>query len=206
MMLWTWRRWLVVLLMLGTLRAASPAVVSGADWDALLAGKVVVETVQHPDGFSGLRASFLVAAARERIWAVLIDYENFPKLFPDIDKMRLLAQDQYGAQVEFWVNAIVAHYHFVLYRRYEEPGRRLTWTQIAGDLKRIEGSWEIRDTPRPGVYLLVYESYVDPGGMIPTALVRLEAKRKARAMGQRLRHWLEGRPMSDTETERAREP
>lgn len=188
------RRWGTVLLMLGALLACGPAEAGGVDWDTLLAGEVVVETVKHPDGFPGLRASFTVAAGRERIWAVLIDYANFLKLFPDLDKIRVLAQDQDGAQVEIWVNAVVAHYHYVVYRRYDEPGRRLTWSRIGGDFKRLEGSWEIRDTPRPGVSLLVYESYVDIGGVIPKALVRLEAVRKAREMGQRLQHWIEGRP------------
>ena len=193
-MAWLWRRWCAALLIVGALLASSPAVAGGVDWDTLFAGEVVGETVQHPDGFPGLRTSFTVAATRERIWTVLVDYANFPKLFPDIQKMRVLAQDQYGAQVEFWVNVLVAHYHYVLYRRYEAPGRRLTWTRIAGDLKRIEGSWEIRDTPRPGVHLLVYESYVDIGGAIPRALVQLEAMRKAREMNERLRHWIEARP------------
>jgi len=196
-MIWTWRRWYAVLLILGTLLTSGHAIVDGVDWDRLLAGEVVVETVQHPDGFPGLRASFTVTAARERIWAVLVDYANFPQLFPDIQKMRVLAQDQYGAQVEFWIKAMVAHYHYVLYRRYDEPGRRLTWTRIAGDFKRIEGSWEIRDTPRPGVHLLVYESYVDIGGVVPAALLRLAATRKAREMGERLQYWIEGRPMPE---------
>lgn len=189
--------WYVALLLIGALLTSNSAVVGGVDWDTLLAGEVVVETIKHPDGFSGLRASFTVAAGRERIWAVLVDYANFPQLFPDIDKMHVLAQDQDGAQVEFWVNAVVARYHYVLYRRYDEPGRRLTWTRIGGDFKRLEGSWEIRDTPRPGVSLLVYESYVDIGGVIPKALVRLEAMRKAREMGQRLQHWIEGRPRAE---------
>ena len=196
-MMWTWRRRYAVLLMLGVLLTSGPTVVGGVDWDTLFAGEMVVETVQHPDGFSGLRASFTVTAARERIWAVLVDYANFPKLFPDIHKMRVLAQDQDGAQVEFWINAIVAHYHYVLYRHYDEPGRRLTWTRVAGDFKRIEGSWEIRDTPRPEVHVLVYESYVDISGVVPAALVRLAATRKAREMGERLRHWIEGRPMPE---------
>ena len=196
-MMWLWKGWCTVILMLGVLVASGPGVAGGVDWDTLLAGEVVVETVQHPDGFAGLRASFAVVAGREHIWAVLVDYAHFPQLFPDIDKMRVLAQDQDGAQVEFWVNAVVAHYHCVLYRRYDAPGRRLTWTRLGGDFKRIEGSWEIRDTPRPGVSLLVYESYVDIGGVIPKALVRLEARRKAREMGKRLQHWIEGRPMPE---------
>lgn len=196
-MVWLWKRWCAVFLIVGAVFASDPAVVGGVDWDTLLAGEVVIETVQHLDGFSGLRASFAVVAGRERIWAVLVDYAHFPQLFPDIDKMRVLAQDQDGAQVEFWVNAVVAHYHCVLYRRYDAPGRRLTWIRLGGDFKRIEGSWEIRDTPRPGVSLLVYESYVDIGGVMPKALVRLEAMRKAREMGQRLQHWIAGRPMPE---------
>jgi|SRR5262245_17605149 len=196
-MRWTWRRWYAGLLLAGTLLASGPTVVGSMDWDRLLAGEVVVETARHPDGLPGLRASFTVIAAREHIWAVLVDYANFPRLFPDIHQVRVLEQDQGGAQVEFWINAIVADYHYVLYRRYDEPGQRLTWTRITGDFKRIEGSWEIRDTPRPGVHLLVYESYVDLGGVIPVALVRLTATRKAREMGERLRHWIEGRPMPE---------
>ena len=205
-MMRTWRRWCTVLLIVGALLASGPAMAGSVDWDTLFAGQVVVEAVQHPDGFSGLRASFTVTAPRERIWAVLTDYTSFREIFPDIQKMHVLAQDQHGAQVEYWVNAVVTKYHYVLHRRYDEPGRRLTWTQIAGDLKRIEGGWEIRDTPRPDVYMLIYESYVDIGGVIPTALVRLEAARKTRQMSERLRNWIEGRPMPDEGADRTREP
>jgi hypothetical protein len=172
-------------------------VAGSADWAALFAGDVVVKTVQHPDGVPGLRASFVVAAPRERIWAVLLDYANFPKIFPDIHDLRVLTHDQQGAQVEYWVNAVVSKYHYVLYRHYDEPGRRLTWTRVAGDVKRMEGSWEICDTPRSDVHMLIYESYIDIGSVVPKALVRMEAMRKARKMGERLRYWIEGRPMSE---------
>jgi hypothetical protein len=77
-----------------------------------------------------------------------------------------------------------------LYRHYEKPGWRLTWRRLSGDLQRIEGSWEVRETPQPGVHLLVYESYVQVGGMMPTALIRWGAMQKAREMGQRLRQWI----------------
>jgi hypothetical protein len=173
------------------------AVAGSVDWTALFAGQVVLETVERPDGLPGLRASFVVGAPRERIWTVLLDYAHFPKIFPDIHAMRVLTHDQQGAQVEYWVKVLVSKYHYVLYRRYDEPGRRLTWTRVAGDLKRIEGSWEIYDTPRSDVQMLVYESYIDIGGVVPKVLVRAEAMRKARAMSERLRHWIEGHPMPD---------
>jgi ribosome-associated toxin RatA of RatAB toxin-antitoxin module len=183
----------LALLMPGMLLITAPPV-AGRDWAVLFAGDVVVEAVKRPDGIPGLRASFAVAAPRERIWAVLLDYANFPKIFPDIHALRVLTHDPQGDQVEYWVNAVVSKYHYVLYRHYDDPGRRLTWTRVAGDLKRMEGSWEIHDTPRSDVQMLVYESYIDIGGVVPKALVRMEAMRKAREMGERLRSWIEGRP------------
>ena len=107
-MRWTWGAACIALgLMLGMLLVPRPSV-AGSDWAALFAGDVVVEAVKRPDGVPGLRASFAVAAPRERIWAVLLDYANFPKIFPGIRDMRVLTHDQHGAQVEYWVNAVLS--------------------------------------------------------------------------------------------------
>lgn len=188
---------IALLMTLGMLLVTASAAAGSMDWTALFAGEVVVEAVQRPDGLPGLRASFAVVAPRERIWTVLLDYAHFPRIFPDIHAIRVLTNDQQGAQVEYWVKVLVSTYRYVLYRRYDEPGRRLTWTRVAGDLKRIEGSWEIHATPRSDVQMLVYESYLDIGGVVPKVLVRAEAMRKAREMSERLRHWIEGSPMPD---------
>src|SRR4030095_15809179 len=152
-MRWTWGAVCIALLMLGMLLVTRPSV-AGSDWAALFAGEVVVEAVNRPAGVPGLRASFAVAAPRERIWAVLLDYANFPKIFPDIHDMRVLTHDQQGAQVEYWVNAVLSKNHNVLYRDYDQPGRRWVCTRVSGDLKRMEGSWEIPDTPRSDVQML----------------------------------------------------
>lgn len=163
------------------------------EWRNLLAGEVITTPVSSMEGLPGMRAMFTVAASRERIWSVLVDYEHFLQIFPDLSKLRVLSQDAQGARIEYWADAVFLSLHYVLYRHYIEPGRRLTWKRVAGDLKRIEGSWEIRDTPRPGVHLLVYESYVQVGGLVPTTLVRQSALRRTREMGERLRAWIEGR-------------
>src|ERR1051326_1210807 len=113
----------MALLILGMFLVPAPALAGSVDWTALFAGDVLVEAVKRPDGIQGLRASFTIAAPRERIWATLVDYVNFTKIFPDIRDMRVLTQDQEGAQVEYWINAVISKYHYVLYRHYEEPGR-----------------------------------------------------------------------------------
>jgi ribosome-associated toxin RatA of RatAB toxin-antitoxin module len=181
------------ILLVSLLLAFSPARAAAdnkMDWEALLQGTVLVEAIENSAGLPGLRARFIVPASRERIWAVLLDYEHFPDIFAGIDKMQVLAHDASGATLEFWVDAVVKKYHYVVYRHYEKPGWRLTWRRLSGDLQRLEGSWEIRDTPERGVHLLVYESYVQVGGIIPMSLVRQSAMQKAREMGQRLRQWI----------------
>ncbi|MBM3224301.1 MAG: hypothetical protein FJZ47_10910 [Candidatus Tectomicrobia bacterium] len=190
-MRWTWR-WVCTVFLLHLLIAPAMAM-KEINWEALFAGEVEVEAVRRPDGISGLRALFTITAPRDRIWTTLLDYSNFPKMFPEIKTIRVLENTQQGAHVEYWVDAVLSEYHYVVYRRYDEPGRRLSWSRISGDVKRIEGSWEIRETPRPDVQMLVYESYVDIGGILPVALVRAEAMRRTHEMGERLRSWIEGR-------------
>jgi len=65
------------------------------------------------------------------------------------------------------------------------------------DLKRLEGSWEIHETPRADVHMLVYESYIDIGGVIPKAWCAWRRGAKSARMGERLRNWIEGRPMPE---------
>lgn len=194
-MRYAWGQWCGVAIALIMLTSTvSPAGTDTVDWETLFAGGVSIEPMQHPDGVAGLRASFMVAAPRERIWAALTDYPNFPKMFPDIHALRVLTEDERGADISYEVKALFSTYRYVLQRRYDDPGRRLTWRRLSGDLKRMEGSWEIRDTTRPTSQMVVYESYVDIGGIVPMALVRSEAMRHAQAMGERLRPWIEGQP------------
>jgi hypothetical protein len=176
---------------------AADAADTGINWNKVFAGDVIAETVQPPGGIPGVRAMFVVTAPRERIWGTLLDYDNFTKIFKGIDKIRLLESTPAGAQIEFWVDAVFKKYHYIVARRYDEPGHRLTWTRLTGDLKRLEGSWEIRDTPQPGIYLLVYESYIELTGGPPAAVLRWMALERTRDMAERLRHWIEGRPLPE---------
>lgn len=163
------------------------------DWEALNRGKVIVEEVTTVSGVPGVRALFVVKASREAIWSTLLDYDNFPKFFQGIDDIKVLERNEDGARVEFWVDAVLTDLHYILYRDYAEPKYRLTWQRVAGDLKTIQGSWQILDTDNAEKKLLIYESYVDIGFSLITWAIRQGAKRKAATMGYRLRDWLENK-------------
>jgi ribosome-associated toxin RatA of RatAB toxin-antitoxin module len=171
------------------------------EWARLLAGEVITTPVHNAEGLPGVQAKFIVTASRQRIWSVLVDYQHFTQIFPTLSKLRVLRQDAQGARVEYWADVPFFTLHYVLDRHYVVPGRLLTWSRVSGSLKRIEGTWEVRNTPRPGTYLLVYQSYVKASVLIPASLVRRQALRKAYEMGNRLRDWIEGRiaPMNGSQ-------
>ena len=137
---------------------------SSSDWERLFNGQVVVVDKENKAGIPGIQAKFVVSAPTDRIWEVLLDYDHFPEIFKGIKKMSVLHENHSGALIEFWIDAVLAELHYVLYRQYEIPRRRITWKRISGDLQAIEGSWEIRDTAKSGEKLVIYESYVRVGG------------------------------------------
>jgi len=160
------------------------------DWDSLNRGQIIVEDATNIQDVHGLRAYFIVEASAERVWDVLTDYENFAEVFKGIDKVTVLSENKHGAKVEFWVSVIFKKSHYVLHRKYEKPNELLTWKRASGDLKVIEGSWEIKTLPDSENVMLIYSSFVDIGGIIPTRLVRWHAKREVSNMAERLRSWL----------------
>lgn len=163
------------------------------DWVALNRGEVIIEEVTTVAGVPGVRAHFTVMASREEIWSTLLDYENFPIFFKGVKKLKVLEQNEKGARVEFWVNAVLMDLNYILYRDYAKPNYRLTWHRVAGDLDDIHGSWQILETENPEKKLIIYESYVDIGFSMITWAIRQGAKRKAEAMSYRLRGWLESK-------------
>ncbi len=167
------------------------------DWQALNNEKVLVDSVRDVKGIPGVRAAFTVKASREKIWATLLDYENFPLVFEGIERMNVLSNESHGARIEFWVDAVLKNLHFILFRDYVESGHKLTWQRLSGDMKDIHGSWQILDTDDPNKKLLVYESYVDIGFTVATWLIRQGAKNKAKNMAHRLREWIENEKRLD---------
>jgi len=152
---------------------------------------VAIEEIKHSSGIPGLRATFTVNASRDDIWNVLVDYDNFQKIFDGIDKIKVVSQDGTGAIVEFWIDAVIIDLNYVLRREYAEVGKRISWKRISGDLDEITGSWVISNGDKPDSYFVEYESYIDVGNFVITWIARLIAKRKARAMAVKLKSWIE---------------
>jgi ribosome-associated toxin RatA of RatAB toxin-antitoxin module len=161
------------------------------DWETLFNRQVVIEKVQNNDGIPGVKALFVVNASKEKIWNCLLNYKKFPEIFETANNFKILKNDKHGAQIEYWIDVKFKKYKYVIYREYADPFHLITWKKIKGDLERVEGSWEIIDTPHIEEKLIIFTSFVEVGGFVPTNLILWSSISKAKTMAIRLRTWLE---------------
>ena len=152
-------------------------------------GEVIVEAIEDESGLPGARAMFQIEGGRSQIWAMLNDYPSFQQMYDDIDSLRVLKEDEKGATLEIWYYTAFGKFYYVLRRNYEIPEYKLSWKRVSGDLKVIDGGWEILDAIDEKNKILIFESYVKTGGVIPAKWVRRISMNKAKKMGVWLPEW-----------------
>jgi ribosome-associated toxin RatA of RatAB toxin-antitoxin module len=85
-----------------------------------------------------------IAAAIDRVWDVIVDYERYPEFVPGVLSCRVVGGAADGARhVEYEVDLAVRRVRYVLAHREVRP-RRMDWSLVSGDLlARSDGSWEL---------------------------------------------------------------
>jgi carbon monoxide dehydrogenase subunit G len=87
-----------------------------------------------------------IDAPRDRVWALVENVETAPEWQGGLKSMQALERDADGratfceTETDAKVRAVKAKVRFT----YDGPGR-LSWTQEEGDLKSVQGSWELED-------------------------------------------------------------
>jgi ribosome-associated toxin RatA of RatAB toxin-antitoxin module len=91
-------------------------------------------------------ASTEIAAPIAAVYKVAADVEGSPRWQPEIKLAECLERDGDGNQalVQMETDAKVRRLGSKIRFSYEEP-RRISWVQEDGDLKSVEGSWELED-------------------------------------------------------------
>jgi hypothetical protein len=114
----------------------------------------------------GGSASNEIDAPLAEVWAVVEDVLSAPDWQGGLDAMAALEYDEAGRPVlvetenDIKIRRIKARVRF----RYERP-RRLSWTQEQGEMKAIDGSWELEDLGG-GRTRATFNLDADPGRML----------------------------------------
>jgi carbon monoxide dehydrogenase subunit G len=114
----------------------------------------------------GGSASADIDAPLEQVWAVVEDVMTAPEWQGGLDSMTALERDAEDrptlveTENDIKVRRIKAHVRF----RYEGP-TRLSWTQEKGDMKSVEGSWDLEDLGEGRTHA-TYTLDADPGRVL----------------------------------------
>jgi carbon monoxide dehydrogenase subunit G len=114
----------------------------------------------------GGTASAEIDAPLEDVWAIVEDVESAPDWQGGLVDIEPIEHDGEGrptlveAENDIKVRKVKSHVRF----SYEAP-TRLSWSQVKGDLKSVEGSWELEDLG-DGRTRATYWLEGDPGRMI----------------------------------------
>ena len=87
-----------------------------------------------------------IDAPVDQVWALVEDVESAPEWQGGLKSLRALERDDDGRAVrcETETDAKVKSVKSIVRFTYDGP-ERLAWTQEKGDLKSVNGSWELND-------------------------------------------------------------
>ncbi len=124
--------------------------------------------------------STTIAAAPERVWAVVTDFDRYPEWAKDVKDVVVRVRDEQGraVEVEFRASALGRSTHYTLGYDYTEAPAVLSWRMLRGDIMRtIDGAYHFASTPDGGTdvrYDLTIELVVPlPGFVKRRAEVRI---------------------------------
>jgi hypothetical protein len=111
-------------------------------------------------------ASAEIDAPLEEVWAVVEDVLSAPEWQGGLVAVRALESDAQGRPtlVETENDIKVRHVKTRVRFSYDPP-RRLSWTQVKGELKSVDGSWVLEDLG-DGRTRATYELDSDPGRVL----------------------------------------
>ncbi len=125
-------------------------------------------------------ASTDIDAPMETVWAIVQDVESAPAWQRGIDTTDALARDDEGraTRCETVTDAKVKVFKARVSFEYAPPAR-LSWVQEQGDLKSMQGSWQLKDLGA-GRTRATYALQADPGALLSRFLKgALEEKMRA---------------------------
>jgi uncharacterized protein YndB with AHSA1/START domain len=126
-----------------------------------------------------------IAAPPERVWAIAIDLERYPRWAHDVKDVVITARDDEGrpTEVEFRTSALGRSTHYTLRYDYSDAPNTLAWTMVKGDIQRsIEGAY--RFSPIDGGTEVHYDLEIELVVPLPGFVKRRAERRILNAIKQ----------------------
>jgi ribosome-associated toxin RatA of RatAB toxin-antitoxin module len=133
------------------------------------------EELMHGKTYTVARVS--IKASPDKVWQILSDYDNAPKVFPQLKKSKLM-QDHGSSKIVKHVLApsgLPGTYEYIVEVKESAP-HSLEWHRVSGAFKQVDGYWKLEPLDGGHTTLVTYASYVDGGFLMPQPLVRRQCR------------------------------
>ncbi len=141
------------------------ATASPAAFESLLQqGQVIVVDNPKPGQPQFVTIAVLFNAPIKRVFSTITDYKEYPGRIPQTTQVRVVKRNgnvwDVSYKVDFKFSVITEHADYTL-RQVLDPPTSITWTRIAGNLDRVEGSWKLLSVDNGGKTIGFYKVYSD---------------------------------------------
>ncbi|MEM7147428.1 MAG: SRPBCC family protein [Verrucomicrobiota bacterium] len=151
-----------------------------ANWAALQTGEVVIieEAQGKDDGPQHVVAGILIDAPVKIVWDAIADKEGAPEYVENLKSAKIVANHPEYQLIEqkMKLSFLLPAFTYVV-RHTPTPHSRVDFVRESGDLKHIEGYWRFIPVDNGKKTVLIYSLYVDPGMLIPQAIIRGSMKK-----------------------------
>ena len=79
-----------------------------------------------------------------KLYSTLIDYAKYPEFVDGVNAIKVMAQNETTAKVEYSLN-VIKTFKYIINLKQEKP-TKISWTLDSGDLfKKNNGEWKLKD-------------------------------------------------------------
>jgi ribosome-associated toxin RatA of RatAB toxin-antitoxin module len=141
----------------------------------LEAGDVLVTTAPARTGGGEISAVIDIAAPPRCLMAIMRDCESAPNFIEGLQSCRVLSRSADGGSdvrehVVKWLWFLSATRS--VFRSEYEGASAIRFQRVSGDLRALDGSWDLLPVRDGRATRLFYRAHVDPGIPLPDAIVR----------------------------------
>ena len=157
-------------------------------------GKIIVEIKKARDPVHGksvdIAAMMYISATADEIWPVLTDCARAPSITPGLIKCEILEKADDGtwdvrrhtSKIGFGLPRIISEFRSELNAPYSQ-----TFTRTGGDLKALDGQWNITPVPNTALTLVAYQARISSKSIVPDYLLRQSFKKRIPIVMEALR-------------------
>jgi ribosome-associated toxin RatA of RatAB toxin-antitoxin module len=117
----------------------------------------------------------VVHASVERVWNILTDYENAPRIFPQLRKSEIVKSKGNVKVLKHQVQPTglggYQTYNYIVEVTEHAP-KSMEWHRLSGDFKAVDGFWKLEPVNDGHDTSVTYSSFVNGGFFIPQVLIK----------------------------------